>query len=106
MADVVNPTHTLSLATTKRKSFEHERELRVFAGPDLKDPRVDLDKLGKGLRTVEGLIVPVDLDELIVKVYVAPAAPSWFGELVASIMRRYGCSRTVVNSPLYARPML
>ena len=37
-----------------------------------------------------GLYVPVDVERLIERVYVAPHAPEWFGELVRSVAELYG----------------
>ena len=105
-SDFVNPYSVISLATTKRKSFEHERELRVLASPDPNDPEIDRQKLERGLCTIESLVIPVDLSKLISSVYVAPDAPRWFGDLVAALMYRYGRPESVVHSDLYSRPML
>jgi hypothetical protein len=105
-SEFVNPYSTTALATTKRKSFEHERELRVLAWPDPNDPNIDPDKLQLGLPTAESLTVPISLDTLIERVYVSPTAPSWFGDLIASIMRRFGRSQEVIRSDLYSRPLL
>jgi hypothetical protein len=104
--ELVDPYSTIALATTKRKSFEHERELRILASPDPNDPNVDREKLGRGLRIAESLVIPVNLDKLIERVYVSPAAPGWFGNLIASLMLRFGKSQEVIHSDLYSRPML
>ena len=102
----VNPYSAVALATTKRKSFEHEREIRVLAGPDPADPGIDREKLERGLRTVNSVIVAVDVSKLIASVHVAPTAPAWFGDLVAAVMRRYGREEEVIHSDLYRTPML
>lgn len=75
----------------KRKSFEHERELRVLTWE--KDPET------KGA----GKYVRVNLDELIEKVYVSPLSPDWVAEVVAREMSHYGAAQEVVHSKLYAR---
>jgi len=43
-----------------------------------------------------GLYVPVDIGTLIEGVCVAPPAPGWFTDLVASITEHYGLSRNLV----------
>src|SRR5262249_25964267 len=58
----------------KRKSFEHEQEYRITIAPQDFD---SLDRLG-------GVYVQVNVATLIEKVYIAPAAPSWFADLVKS----------------------
>jgi len=105
-SEFANPYSAVALATPKRKSFEHEREIRVLAGPDPTDPGVDREKLERGLRTVNSLIVAVNLSKLIASVHVAPSAPAWFGDLIAAVMRRYGRDEEVIHSDLYSRPML
>lgn len=94
----VNPYCVLDIALVKRRSFDHERELRVFVGSDGDPKQIEL-----GLPTVEGVEVPVDLDQLIEVVYVSPTAPRWFGPLVEAMMRRYGCEKPIVCSDLYQR---
>ena len=47
-----------------------------------------------------GLYVPVDLSTLIEQVYIAPTAPSWIGELVASTIKRFGYALPVHQSEL------
>lgn len=59
--------NTFYLALHKRRSFEHERELRaIVMRPEI----------------VAGITIPVSLDTLISRVYVAPNSPIWIHELV------------------------
>jgi hypothetical protein len=80
----------------KRKSFEHEREIRamhnVFPSPNTPSP---FDW---------GVNINIDVDILIEKVYISPDAPNWFSELVAQIIKRYELNKTVVHSNLYELP--
>ena len=73
----------------ERKSFEHERELRVLTWET--DP--ETNRAGK--------YVPVDLDALIEKVYVSPLSPDWVAEVVSREMSHYGVVQEVVHSKLY-----
>ena len=77
---------------TKRKSFEHEREIRAitmnFPSPD--------QNVGRYFQ--------VNLSTLIGEVLVAPQAPEWFSELVNSIVTRYELEVPVRASTLAAAP--
>ena len=80
----------------KRKSFEHEHEVRAinsrFASQD--------DEISMQLYhdRISGTYYEVDLSLLIQQVVVAPFAPEWFLELVKSITARYNFNFPVVKS--------
>lgn len=101
----------------KRKSFEHENEFRAvlkhpmfeqagskltiypdIAMPDTMNPENVMwteDRLGK-----PGVLVAVNLDALIEKIYVSPTAEDWFLNLVKSISARYSLNKDIVQSSL------
>ena len=87
----------------KRKSFEHEREVRAVI------PLDDLKEIlnGKSVETTPGVWRKVDLNQLVERVYVAPDAPDWFASLVENVTKQYGYHQVAVvksslaNSPLY-----
>lgn len=90
---------------TKRISFEHEKELRALVwtiegakGPPLIEP------VTIKIRPRDGIYVPVDLDLLVEKIYVAPTAPDWIFELVKSISAKFGLEKDVTRSSLSAGP--
>jgi hypothetical protein len=88
----------------KRKSFEHERELRALIcrlPPTKADHRLDmaLDVISNGIR------VPVNLNRLIMRIFVAPGSPGWFADLVKSVAKRYSVEAPVVQSSLEQDPM-
>jgi hypothetical protein len=89
----------------KRKSFEHEKELRAVI--NLKETEED----GMRLSAAEedpptgGIWVPTDLHTLIEKVYVAPYAHKWFGELIRSVVRTYSLDKPVIKSSLDDEPI-
>jgi len=86
----------------KRKSFEHEKELRALIWT------IEHGKNTWGInnkfKNVDGLNVPVDVSVLIERVFVAPTAPGWVHELVTSIVDRFGLSVPVVRSHLAESP--
>jgi hypothetical protein len=87
----------------KRRSFEHEREVRVLLMryPIRLDMHIDHDRPLDD----DGLAIPVKLATLIEDVRVAPQAPRWYAHLVASVCRRYGLAAPVSQSELDAAPL-
>jgi len=93
----------------KRRSFEHERELRaVIQEPPfvemgrVPDSRIDLTQPTPDA----GAYVSIDVDLLVERVFVSPTAPAWFHELVSSVVRKYGLDKEVkrwVSKKLYLR---
>lgn len=85
--------------THKRLSFSHEREVRVLI-PRIASPNEELIEEDAAFANMS--VAP---DLLIDEIYVSPSAPRWFGELVASLVVRYGLSTPVIRSTLYERPI-
>lgn len=87
----------------KRKSFEHEREVRAVVQmlPMREGPAIDWSREAFG----DGLYVPVNLNTLIEKVYVSPSSADWFLNLVKSVVERYGLNKEVVRSSLAEGPV-
>ncbi|HTD66746.1 MAG TPA: hypothetical protein VK846_09495 [Candidatus Limnocylindria bacterium] len=87
----------------KRKSFEHEREVRAVI------PLNDLTEVlrGKSVEKNSGVWRKADLNLLVERVYIAPDAPDWFASLVENVTKQYGYLQTTVvksslaNSPIY-----
>jgi len=74
----------------KRKSFEHEQELRgLIKSED---------------NTKSGININIDIEKLIHKVYISPSAPKWFYELIEQIVKRYGYDFEVCQSSLLDEP--
>ena len=72
----------------KRKSFEHENEVRII------QERHDVSQ------TCLGISLPVNLDTLIENIYVSPLAQSWFEDLANDILAKYGINKKVIPSQL------
>ncbi|MEB9947044.1 DUF2971 domain-containing protein [Bacillus cereus] len=88
----------------KRKSFEHEREIRAIH----KIPFIYAEE-GWIKDEVEspvkhGLGISCDISVLIEKVYISPTAPSWFEELVRSMCDKFNLNDRVVKSELSELP--
>lgn len=74
----------------KRKSFEHEKEVRavIHCADKLKCRN-------------KGLFVPIDIAFILDHVYVAPYAEDWIVNLTNSLLKRYGLAIPVTRSRLY-----
>ncbi|HUS46591.1 MAG TPA: hypothetical protein VM098_00615 [Phycisphaerae bacterium] len=79
----------------KRRSFEHEREVRAITLCCLAP---------KEFASRQGISVPVVLDKLIETVHVCPWSPEWVGELTKRVVQRYGLKTPVQQSKLLDRP--
>lgn len=81
----------------KRRSFEHENEVRAI--------NIELSK-GFDQDICEiGIYYEVDLSLLIHEVIVAPYAEDWFLELIQSVAARYNLQAPVRKSSLAAEPV-
>lgn len=75
----------------KRKSFEYEKEVRAIV--------YDYSKTGES-----GIHIPVDLSQLIKKVYISPYAPKWFEDIIRDLILRYGYDFEVSASEMTEPP--
>jgi len=101
--DWIPESNPLAPFLYKRKSFEHEHEVRAVI------PLGDLKELQKkpeqASQPTAGIWQQADLLKLVEKVFVAPDAPVWFFELVQKVTERYEQgSISVVQSSLSATP--
>ena len=85
----------------KRKSFEHERELRAVIQEFPRDIKGDIKWSSAPHKS--GLNVDVNLEILIDRIVLAPLCPLWHKKLVESVLNRYGVNKTVRRSTLYTR---
>ncbi|MEX1014803.1 MAG: hypothetical protein WDZ80_06615 [Candidatus Paceibacterota bacterium] len=86
----------------KRKSFEHEQEVRALVSKwPTGDNGIDFSQ-----ETINhGLKIEVDIEILIENIFIAPSAPSWFADLVSAVVNRYGYKFAVVHSKLSENPV-
>ena len=85
----------------KRKSFEHEKELRLVATifPTY-EGTVNIDIDG-----AESFSCLVDPDQLIEEVYVAPASGAWYRDVVQVTSEKFGLIRETRHSSLDVDPV-
>ena len=88
----------------KRKSFEHEHELRalIWETGVTNDGHLQRDIPAEQA----GILVSVELTELLEEVVIAPQAQDWFLELVIALVKHYGLLLKVRKSSLSAAPEL
>ena len=98
----------------KRKSFEHEHEIRAIVQKHSERDRISLSEDPNDEREGKfnffqdicdvGNYYEVDLSLLIQEVIVSPYAPDWLLELVQSVAARYNLKAQVVKSSLADLP--
>lgn len=98
----IDAGNLLSPFVHKRKSFEHEHEVRALVSRwPIRDTGLDFN-----LETIEfGLGIKVDAELLIENIYVAPSSPEWFADLVRTVVQRYGYDFPVLHSKLNEDPV-
>jgi hypothetical protein len=107
--DIMPDHFLLSPFLHKRKSFEHENELRAIImqwPPKIYDkilkmkgiPYEEVVKAGEIFN--QGEYVDVDLERLIENVYVSPLSPNWFRCLVDSVLEKYALNLKALSSNL------
>jgi len=94
----------------KRKSFEHEKELRaiimLISDEQIEEPKDKKNKKPENDLASSGIYIPIDLDILIEKIYVSPTSEKWFKDLVESIVKKYKLKMVVKQSDLSKDPVL
>jgi hypothetical protein len=84
--------------THKRKSFEHEREVRAVI------QELANIKIGQK-NSLFGLQIDIDVSKLIKCVHVSPTSPDWFHVLVDDTAKQFGFNFEVQKSNLYSEPV-
>ena len=111
--DAASVENMLTPFIHKRKSFEHERELRIIwfdreaANVNMSNRRLGdelPEEFMEGVRP-GGVTARVDLAALIAEVRVSPPAPSWFKDVVDAVVKRYGFNFCTKQSDLGADPV-
>ena len=101
-ADFIPPGNLFSRVLRKRKSFEHERELRaVVCQMGGSDQGLDFDYSPWEI----GLNIEIDLQVLVERVHVSPTAPAWFAAVIRDATSRYGFDWDVTQSGLLEKPL-
>lgn len=91
------PIGIVGVSGIKRKSFEHERELRLVLWRNKKRKIDEVECFPE-----DGFDLPIDLDLLIERIHISPLAKPWFLSLVKSISQRYKIEKEILHSDLYS----
>ncbi|MCG3154092.1 MAG: hypothetical protein DKINENOH_00684 [bacterium] len=100
----INEGRLLDRFFCKRRSFGFECEFRAVIlrfQESLQQGVINFDRPPYE----HGKYIEVDLDRLIEAVFVSPSAPTWFVELVQSVIERYGLKKNVKQSDLDDDPV-
>lgn len=90
----------------KRKSFECEKELRAaISFPKELYPESSAAAPIKIINSQRGLNIPVDLNILIEKIFVAPTTEKWIKELLSSVTEKYEIDKRIEQSSLDSSPI-
>jgi hypothetical protein len=103
--EVIPMGNGLSPFLYKRKSFEYEDELRALIWTPEHGKNDIIHPQNNKFRDVLGLNVAVDLDILVEKIFLSPNAPQWIGDIVRSVIKKYGLEKDVVQSDLASTPL-
>jgi hypothetical protein len=87
----------------KRKSFEHEKELRLLHQLNIPSNNGAID-YSAGSPVQFGKSISCDINTLIENIYVSPTSAEWFHELVNSMCKRLGLIKPVLQSDLKELP--
>jgi hypothetical protein len=96
------PNQLFNYILHKRKSFEHERELRAVFRKN--SPSADAQPYKTKVEPA-GLWVEVDLSSLIETVYISPEALPWLVRVIQEVTNKYGLNVPVLQSALGGAPL-
>ena len=74
----------------KRKSFEYEQEVRAV---------VKVQKANSS-----GIEKDIDIEKLIVAIYISSYAPKWFEDVVYDVVKKYGLNKPIFHSEMAVTP--
>ena len=87
----------------KRKSFQHECEVRIVH--QLRSNHPDFPGEPFKRETPNGFWKPINLERLFSRIFVSPASDPWFLDLVQKVVARYELTTKVFQSDLKASPV-
>jgi len=81
--------NTLKTFFLKRKGFEHEKEIRAITNIAYNDHKQE-----------KGILVDIDLSELVETIVISPISEGWFFNLTSNIIKKYSYKFSVKKSEL------
>jgi hypothetical protein len=87
----------------KSNYFEHEKEIRLICYQQTTSEFGELTPNSYLPLPNGGIVLSVNLSQLVKSIVVSPYAPEWFGELVKRVVRTYGLDVPVLASKIILR---
>lgn len=87
--------NTLKTFLLKRKGFEHEKEIRTITNIAYKEHKQE-----------KGILVKIDLNELVETIVISPNSEDWFFSLVENIIKKNGYNFNLDKSELGMKPYM
>lgn len=100
--DTMDADNMLLPFVHKRLSFSHEQEVRALVmklPPGAGNPDTSIETIK------HGLTINIDLRTLVENIYVSPSAPSWFTDLVETVIKKFGFNFEISQSDINKDPM-
>ena len=91
----IGDANTLKAFFLKRKGFEHEREIRAIT-----------NILYNKHKQEKGILVDIDLNELVETIVISPISEDWFINLTSNIIKKYSYRFSVKKSELGIKPYM
>ena len=79
----------------KREGFEHEKEIRAITNIAYNKHKQE-----------KGILVAIDLNELVETIVISPISEDWFFNLVENIIKKYGYNYNLDKSELGMKPYM
>lgn len=90
--------NTLLPFLSKRHIYEYEKEIRCcYLIDEDKTSRFDWDEQD----TLNGVFIPVDLNEMIERIYISPYSPKWIRDIVEGITKKFKLDKEIVHSSVF-----
>jgi hypothetical protein len=99
---VVPDRHLLAPFLHKRRSFEHEHEVRAVIQ---RMPDSTMPDRPSPFATRGGVSVKVALATLFSRLYISPTAEAWYSDLIRSVVARYQLKCEILQSSLAGDPI-
>lgn len=107
-SDALTTGNLFEAFMSKRRSFEHEREVRALVWRVKVEGLPPVNTLPENTHLTPdetGVIVPIDVDAVVEEIYVSPTSGSWFRDLVEDACAQYGLKTQVRQSDLSGQPV-
>jgi len=104
-AEMIPEGSTYNPFLYKRRSYQFESELRALIQEVTAPPEATLEEAVLTAEGPSGIRVPVDLNTLLQRIHIAPAAEQWFADLVQSTVDRLAQGIEVRRSAMKRDPL-